>query len=100
MATVTTCEAAWEGGHCDREGKYQTPRGKLCPAHYQQVRRGGPFTPLRGKHGQLQEEVVQETVRVPTRYRDAAQEKADARGVDRAEIYREAIAAYFDAEDD
>ncbi|WP_255425046.1 hypothetical protein [Corallococcus sp. AB049A] len=40
-----------------------------------------------------------ETVRVPTRFRDAAQAMADARRVDRADIYREAIAAYFAEEE-
>ena len=98
MISNTTCEAAWEGGRCDRKAAYQTPRGKVCMAHYQQIQRGKPFRALRGVHGSLDDGEVSapETVRVPRRYREAAQAEAKATGVDRAEVYRRAIAAYFD----
>jgi hypothetical protein len=104
MATPT-CAATWEGGRCDRDAKHRPPPGryealdgKLCPSHYQQARRGGPFAALRGSHGRIDDENVgvPETVRVPARHHEAAEAEAKLTGVDRAEVYRRAIAAYFD----
>jgi|GEM_PF-5738939 len=85
---MATCTASWPGGACDRP-----PVAKgLCTGHYYQQRRGQDFALLKGPHGQIGEEALEMiTLRAPRADIDTLKAAARERGVDAAEVYREAL---------
>ena len=87
---MSTCTAMWPGGHCDREAMSKN----LCAGHYQQERRGRPFSELRGAHGKSTEELTYMGVLVPNSDAETMSAEAEARNVERSVIYREAVSAW------
>lgn len=87
---MTTCTATWSSGSCDREAR----AAELCPGHYQQKRRGGPFKQLKNPHGADPRGLVPVTSYVPAADVQTLKCEATRRGVDLSEIYREAVAAF------
>ena len=80
------CNANQEDWSCKRPAK----ASGLCATHYQQQRRGRPFTPIREEAANTRKvSVVIDTLNVRT-----MRQEAKRRGVSESAVYREAVAAW------
>lgn len=85
---MSTCTATWPGGTCPHDPAHLG----LCSGHYQQQRRGKPFTALRLQHAKDPRDLRPLTVGVPAEDLATLTAEAESRPVPVSEVVREGLA--------